>query len=326
MQRSIGVTLSAVLVFFGCAMALLCSVLIAFASQISPSEVLSTPIVRAVLIAEIVIDLAFVGWGISSGIGLLQRKPWARISMIVFSAIMICFCVIPMSIFLFVPLPQAQGMPLDFGAIVRVFVELFYGFFVALGVFWIYFFNKKSVKAQFAPIVSPKQTTGAEQATLGAEPQPSKPVPIMVLGALFLVVACFMPFALMLHTPLFFFGSLIHGTADVVFLVTVMVLNLAVAIGLLRLNLWGWRLALVLSIFNVLNTAFLVFTPGAIDRLNETMATQYAAMGMPGVAAQYPFAAILRLSFGFGLAVAALFLWILIAYRKAFRSATPAAI
>ncbi|HEY6464533.1 MAG TPA: hypothetical protein VIY69_00995 [Candidatus Acidoferrales bacterium] len=326
MQRSVGVTLSAVLVFFGCAMALLCAVLIAFASQISPSQVLSTPLVRAVLIVEIVIALAFVGWGIASGIGLLQLKQWARMSMIVFSGIMICFCLIPMAIFLFVPLPQVEGMPANFGVMVRILVVLFYCFFVALGAFWIYFFNRKSVKAQFAPATTPDATIVTDQATPGAKAHRSKPVLIIVLGALFLLGACFMPFALKMHTPLFFFGSFVHGAADVIFISAVTVFSVAAGIGLLRLNLWGWRLALFLSIFNVLNTAFLVFTPSAIGRLNDSMVGQYAAMGMPDVAAQYPFATIMRLSFGFSLAVAVAFLWILIAYRKAFESTTSAAI
>lgn len=327
-QRSIGVTLTAVVVFFGCAIALLVAFGLTFASQVSPSQVLSTPLVRAVLIVEIVIDLAFVGWGIASGIGLLQLRGWARVSMIVYSGIMICFCAIPMAVFLFVPIPRAEGVSGNVGQIVRIFIELFYGFFVGLGAFWIYFFNKKSVKAQFGPAATGNVPIVVEQATFGVGPARKQvaPIPINILAVLLILGACFMPFALKMHTPLFFLGSFVHGAADVVFILAVMIVNLAAGIGLLRLNLWSWRLALFLSIFNVLNTAFLVFTPGAIDRMNGAMAAQYAAMGMPDVAAQYPFAAIMRLSFGFGLAVAVAFLWILIAYRKAFESAPTTAI
>lgn len=319
MQRSVGVTLSAVLVFCGCAMALLFAVLLAFVSQISPFQVPSTPIVRGVLILEIVIALAFAGWGIASGIGLLQLRQWARTSMIVFSGIMICFCAIPMAIFLFVPVPRPEGMPVNFVVMVRVFVELFYGFFVALGVFWIYFFNRKTVKTQFSQAVAPEGAIVAGPAIGAAEPTSNKPVLIMLLGVFFLLGSCFLPFALKMRTPLFFFGSFVHGTTDAVFISVLLVLNVAAGIGLLRMNLWGWRLALFLSAFNVLNTGFLVFTPGALLRLNSAMAEQFAATGMPGVAAEYPFTAIMRVSLGFGLLVAVAFLWILIAYRKAFQ-------
>lgn len=326
MQRSIGVTLSAVVVFIGCGVAVLAAVGLAFFSNVTPSQVLTMPLMRAVLIIEILVDLAFVAWGISSGIGLLQLRPWARISMIVYSGLMISFCVIPMAIFLFVPIPRVEGVTANFGMMVRGFLELFYGFFVALGAFWIYFFNKRSTKVQFAPTTASKRAIGEQAAAPGAEPQPKKPAPIVVLGVLFLLSACFLPIALKMHTPLFFFGSFVHGSTDTVFILALLVLNLAAGIGLLRLQLWGWRLALFLSAFNVLNTAFLVLMPGAVDRMNQAMIGQYASMGMPDVAVQYPFASIARASLLVGVAIAAAFLWILMAYRRAFERAAPPAI
>ena len=310
MQRSIGVTLTAVLVFLGCAVALLLAAFAVITSQMSPSPILSTPIMRAMLLLELVFVLAFMAWGIASAIGLLQLRGWARMSMIVFSGIMICFCAIPMLLFAFIPLPQPQGVSANFDLMIRVFMELFYGFFVGLGIFWIYFFNRKNVKAQFAP-GAPSQTAIALE--------PCKPVPIIVLGVLFLLSACFMAFPIGMHTPLYFFGSFPGGPAKLVLILVLLAANSIAGIGLLRLKLWGWWLAQIVSIFAVLNTACLFVVPGAMDRLNAAIAQREAAMGVPEMPPQFiSLRAAMLISLGFGFAVYIAYLWILIAYRKAF--------
>lgn len=104
MKRSTGVTLSAVLVFFGSAMALLVGFFLVAALKFAPHGSIPTPFLRGALIFDGALDLAFVAWGIASGVGLIRLRQWARMSMLVFSGMMIVFSLIPMLIIPFVPL------------------------------------------------------------------------------------------------------------------------------------------------------------------------------------------------------------------------------
>lgn len=338
MKRSIGVTLSAVVVFIGCAMTLLGGVLMVVGIEFAQDQALANPLMRGVLIFEVLLDLGFVSWGLASGIGLLKLRGWARMSMIVFSGIMIAFCVIPMIIFPFIPIPQPDDTTANLGLIIRGGMEVFYGSFVALGAFWIYFFNKKSVKEQFR--------SGAEAATATIAPQihvasafasPSvsaargqrKPVLITIIGVLLIASCASMPFALIMHAPALFFGFELHGVGAAIALATFCAFGLAAGIGLVRFRLWGWITALLFYVVGIANTASFLLIPGALDRFNSAIEQQYAAWAIPQSALPYSLttmiSATMHISLVVGLVLGAAVLWALIAYRRAFQGETSSA-
>lgn len=324
MQRSIGVTLSAVVVLIGCAMCLLFAVLLAFSTQMAPAAS-ALPILRGALAFDIVLDLAFVCWGVTSAIGLLQLQQWARISMLVFSGIMIVFCLIPMAIFLFIPIPQPAAAPANLMFFIRVFLELFYGFFVALGAFWIYFFNRRSVKEQFKGRgVVETGISGAHTIETGLK----KPIPIVVLAVLLIVAGCSLVAMLFLRTPILLFSYPLQGSAGKIVLLLLAAASIGTGVGLFRLRRWGWVVALMLQAFNILNAACFFLVPGGAERLNTALAQQYGAMRIPAPPQLYPMGSMLRVSVGLGIVFAIALIWILVAYRKAFRPvpATAAAI
>jgi hypothetical protein len=315
------------IVIFGCAIFLLAAVLLAFTTQMAPAGSLAAPFLHTALIFDIILDLAFVGWGVASGIGLLQLQQWARISMLVFSGIMIFFCLIPMAIFPFVPIPQPAAAPANLMFLIRFFLELFYGFFVALGAFWIYFFNRRNVKAQFSGAPSPPEggITPAGAVTF-TDARPKRPVPIIVLGVLMLLGGgCFMPFAVFLHTPVLLFGVLMHNTAGDIVLLVLAVLNVVAGIGLLRFRPWGWSLALFAQIFNIVNIACFIVVPRAAELLNTAMAQQYASMGITNLPPGFSPGLVMRITYGAGLLLGIAFVGILMAYRKAFLPSNPTA-
>jgi hypothetical protein len=299
MQRSIGVMLSAVVVFIGCAVFILAAVLIAFTTQTAPAAS-AIPFMKGALIFQIVLDLLFVGWGISSGIGLLKLQPWARISMIVFSGMMAFFCLLPMVIFL------------------RVVVELFFAAFLALAIFWIYFFNRKNVKAQF-------QSGAAQAAQAGVLPatEPKRPVPILVLGVVLIVAAASLPFALMIQTPVLLFGFVLSGSSAKAGLAALAALSLAAGVGLVKMRTWGWALALFAQAVNIVNVLCFLLIPGAAEHLQAAMSQLYGTMGID-LPAEFASATVMRLTYGFGFLLAMAIVWILLAYRKAFdENSTP---
>ncbi len=327
MQRSVGVTLSAVLVFCGCAAALLAGVLMVLSFQLVQDQTLANPLVRVVLVVEVLVDIGFVAWGVASGIGLLKLQRWARMSMLVFSGIMIAFCAIPMVVIPFIPIPQPEDAPANLGLIIHGGIEVFYGAFVALGIFWIYFFNRRSVKAQFATAATGEMAAGAPAIpSVPAESPSKRPVLMTVIAVLFLVGGCFVPMVLFTHTPLLFFGLAPQGAARIVALIAMGACGIAAGIGLLRLRFWGWAVAVIFQVFNLLNSAYVILAPSAINRFTAAMAAQYAAIGMAQFPGTFPIATIMRISMGFGLVLGVAILWALVAYRKAFRPGTAAAI
>ena len=331
MQRSIGVTLSAVLVFIGCAFTLLFLGVGALVLALPRQPNVNLPIMHAVLIFEVLFGVGFSGWGIASGVGLLNLREWARISIIVFSALMLFFSLVPLLIFAFLPIPQPPGTPPNFILFMRVGVGLFYGSFAALGGFWLYFFNRRNVKEQFkrAALPSPDFVTRSMPAIIQAstDATPHRPVLIVFVAILFLFGSCIFPFIYLLHSPMFFLGVALQGRAAGVCLAVFAVLSLVAGIGLIRLRPWGWGVAIAYQVLGLVNMACLVFIPGVSDRMFEAVMQYESSRGMPAMPMDFAFPmAIMRISLLFGIVFGIAILWVLFAYRKVFRPSVPAAI
>ena len=93
MKRSIGVTVIAVVSLAGSLLVLLIGGLmalaVAFASSAAPTEPPIPPgFMKAMLALMLVIYLAAAAWGITTSIGLLRLRNWARLSIIVFSVLL----------------------------------------------------------------------------------------------------------------------------------------------------------------------------------------------------------------------------------------------
>lgn len=101
----------------------------------------------AVVVAMIVVYVAALGgWGTATGIGLLRLRPWARISIIVFSVLVI---VGPFLIIggLLSALFDRSGPWLITVAPVTIFAA---AVSVAIAIWWIILFTRKRVALQFA--------------------------------------------------------------------------------------------------------------------------------------------------------------------------------
>src|SRR5271155_2866959 len=154
MPRSAGVTISAVVVIIGSALTLLGGAIVILGAIVLSKTGQAASIsatIADVEIIEAVMFLGFGGWGLASGIGLIGLKSWARISLLVFAGILVLVSLPAVAIMPFISLPNtnAADLPANFMSIVRVGIVLFYAAFAALGGFWLYFFNKRSVTAQF---------------------------------------------------------------------------------------------------------------------------------------------------------------------------------
>jgi hypothetical protein len=299
-------------------------VLMVVSMRMASAPQLTMPLVRGAITFDLLLDVAFVAWGFASGIGLLRLREWARISMIVFGILMAFFCLLPMIIIPFVPIPSPEGGPANLGLMIHVGIEVFYGFFVALGIFWIVFFSRRSVREQFKPVAAadgagplPESAAGTPS-ILPAPAASKKPVLIVILGILYIVGACSLPFAFILHSPIFFFGHLFNGLSGDVVLITIATLCLATGVGLLRLQPWSWGMAVFLQALSVINSISLLAIPGAMERFIRTLLERELEIGVPSA---LPSAPLLGMKIGFivGFAFSVAILWVLFAYKNAFQ-------
>ena len=229
MARSGGITFSAAIVFIGSAFTILFGALAVLGLVISSNANRATDVPRFLgyfAIAEMIIFWGFGGWGIASGVGLIKTRQWARISMLVFAAILLLISlpVAVLSAFVRFPAASNPNLPANFVGMIRTGLVMFYGLLAALGGFWLYFFNKRSVKAQFLGELS----AGTMRADLNGAKR-SRPLSITVIAWFLLIGSGMIPLLLPLWRA-FSPGQLMP-------------------LCMLGIFFFGWNAFLVLSIF-----------------------------------------------------------------------------
>jgi hypothetical protein len=330
MRRSIGVLLSVILVFFGCGMALLFGALMAFGFAMVPAGQASASAARVLLVLDCVFTVVFAGWGIATALGLLGLRSWARISMLVFSGLLAVFSFFPMVIMPFVPVPQSPTLPPNFGLLFHVGFVIFYGCFFALGLFWLVYFNQRSVKAQFEPAATvpaaPPAAFGFGVPVQKVSAGPKRPVLITVWSWFLIVSFLFAPFVFVLHTPAFLFGRTLVGRPGELWTLCLGAAGLAAGIGMLKLRWWAWALSLCIQLLALLNTISMMVIPGSMARLLAAARLQQRSMGLPEASTALP-PLLLEAGVGFGMVFAIAIVVMLVVYRGAFSGeiTTPSA-
>src|SRR5277367_3607443 len=115
MRRPAGVTIAAVAVFIGSGLTLLSGAIMIFAFFVLPATESAPAFTRAAGVIMAIFMLGLAAWGIATGINLLQLREWARISMIVFSALLLVTAVPGLLMMLVMPFPMPQGSAVPAG-------------------------------------------------------------------------------------------------------------------------------------------------------------------------------------------------------------------
>jgi hypothetical protein len=324
MKRSAGITISAVLVFIGSGLSLIFGLLMIFAFAVMPSD--ATPaFTRGAGLILSVFMLGLAGWGIATGVNLLHLREWARISMIVFSGLLLVMAVPGLLMMIIMPLPTPPVPAVPNGAAipplehwmtaVRIGMAVFYALLALLGGWWVYFFNSRPSKEQFrssgapAPawmpaVLAPTELPGA----------PKRPVSITIIAYLALVGACMFPILNILHMPLTFLGFFFTGGKAALIVIGYMSVQLLMAYGLLKLEPWGRSLAIYYFNFAIFNSIISVILPGAQARYEEATAAMQTSMGLPPTPFQFP----IWFSLVFSLPLIAIQLWFVVTRKQAF--------
>ena len=314
MERSGGVTVSAVIAMIGSVVSILFGVgvvLIGIAMSRTPDSPLAGgqafPL-TTVLALEGIVLLGFGVWGIASAVGLLRLRNWARISVIVYAAMLSVICVfsmLPLLLWQFVtplPLPAQEGVPPGMMTAALVITIAFALALAALSVWWLVYFNRAKIKAQFvdgAKVIVP----------------PRRPVTITVIAWLMMVGSLFLLVTLFGRYPAFVFGFLLEGWGGAAFYVIYGIGGLAVGIGLLRFKPLSHTLAVCYYGFGVLNAAATLLVPGSFARMQSF--TQNLIQGnsaLPTALVEQYFKILMVWALLFTSAI----LWILLSRRQAF--------
>ncbi|MGA7918929.1 MAG: hypothetical protein WCA38_04605 [Candidatus Acidiferrales bacterium] len=322
MKRSAAITVSAVIVFVGCGFTLLSSFVMTLGFALMPAQNVGLRVSKYAGFFLAIFTLALAIWGIATGVNLLKLREWARISIIVFSALLLLIALPGLLFVLFLPLSIPSNAPNpDVSraamAAMRPLMAVFYGTVAMLAGWWLYFFNTRAVKDQFRrPARDVAGTPVPARTPQGAaDDSPKRPVSITIIAYVALLGAFTYPVLVLLHLPMMFLGFYFTGWQESLIILGFMTVQLLMAYGLLRLEHWGRSLAIYFFNFAIFNSVISVILPGAQMRYDEAVAATQNAMGIAPSPMKFP------IWYGLigGLPIIAIQLYFLITRRKAFQ-------
>ena len=274
MQRSIGVTLTAIVTILGSIVLLLMVLMLTVTLLLRPNAAGMTSLVRVSMFIGGSLLFALSAWGIATAAGLLRLCGWARWSMLTFSVMLTFVGVTAAMGTLFGSVTPAPGVSRTFMRGFQLGAACFYALLALLGVFWLHYFNTPGVKAQFAGSAS-------------AQPPGGRPISITLIAALMLVGSALCGLLAFLPLPAALFGWLLSGWASHLFYAGFGLVELWLGWGLLRLRPLSRVLAIAFFVFGAVNSLLLALLPGAAGRVAASMAVISPALHY-GSVSQFP--------------------------------------
>ena len=278
-------------------------------------------------LAMLFIFMACAVFGIVTGAGLLRLKNWARISVLIWSGITVCFAGFALLLSLIIPIPPPRNAP-DFTIyFVRATLFLIYGLPCGIGIWWLILFTRKPVVAQFVATtpgaLAPPSVLASYPPLPAAPARPRLPVPLAVLAAILVISSPLsILFLVASHFPAICLGVVIRGRGATVFYGFFCLLTLISGIGLFKLQRWSYPLALGMQMFGLVNGVISFFSPQLTVLQREILSGSTYASIPPE---QYAYwSGHLRGMSLFGLLFPAALVFLLVYYRSRFLEACTA--
>jgi hypothetical protein len=261
-------------------------------------------------------------WGITTGVGILRLRAWARMSMLVLSAVVAVFSVFGALGAIAAPLMMNESSQAPPGAMVIGLVVGLIVVMVPLGfaIWWLILFARRSVRAQFAPGAAAASAlahpafataalypTGSERLSPRMQLSYRRPVSITVIAVWLIAVSAFFPLMLLYPSKwrmTAMFGVILTGKPFLLVSAIFAAANLALGVGLLRLKQWARIGAIAYLVVMLVNSVLSVRVMGKL------MDLMHKQMGIPAPPVPAGFLRIITfvgLAFGVGLNLAALY-------------------
>ncbi len=248
-------------------------------------------------------------WQLATAAGLWRLKPWGRISLLIFSGFLVTLQGMGLLMLPFIPFDGvASAGRSDFLFYVRAFLFVFYAVPLAIGIWWLIYFNRARAKALFSP---------------GGVVPPASPLPvsITVIGWFLVTSAITFPLVLYWQWPAMLMGMLLTGWSAALVHVFWCALSLYAGVGLLRCKMSGYNATLALFAAGPINALVFWLTPGSTERMAQFMRT--ARFPRMNLAAE-PVLPSPELSLAVGLLSVAIPVYFLLTRRKKFMAAAEA--
>jgi hypothetical protein len=274
-----GITASAIIAILGSVVAILFGGLMALSGLAGRgSAAAGPPDPRLPSIAVIAImaglEFGFGAWGIASAVGLLLLKKWARLCFVIFGGLLafFSFCAASGSLLAAFALPSTlpPNVPPGLFTAVSLVFTVISVIGLAIAIWWLVYFNRSSVRAQFA--------AGADAA------QPRQfPLAVSIIAWLLVAGGVINAVQMLFSYPLLIFGIVLRGWAAGVALALFAAVSLSAGIGLLKKRSEAHSLAVGYFAFGILNVISYVVLPGSFARMQDVIreAQPSQASGFP---------------------------------------------
>lgn len=346
LPRSDAVTIAAIVLFIGSGFLLLLAVMMPFI-PLTPTEPAPPFPLRAMLIGIAFVYVLIAAWGIVTGVGVLKRRPWGRILMIVTAALGAALSVFGSLGVIIGPLTTQTSPEMSASAVRVAVITGIVILLIPLGisVWWLVLFTRPRVALEFAssgvppaPASVPLPAIAAQSelvhAQLASFSVPEIPLSIRIVAVLEILFAALRFFSPLyseltnLKVPVLVFGFLVHGWGINAFYVIFAVAPIVFCVAILRRRYWGLGALGVFLVAEIVNIALMIVSP-ARTRLNSELQSQMQTfmgrMNIPASSAPpFPFAHVnlfQDVSFGISILFYVVLLYFVFTRRKAFRAA-----
>ncbi len=326
MRRPVGLILSAITLSLAALFLLLLTALMAFAgifSRNQPSIAFTPHLLMGLMLALSVFYAALAVWAILTVIGILRLRPWARYSILIIGGGLVVIGVFAVFGILvsrsMLPTQQPAADP-HLTSIIFLFTAVINLLIAAVGIWWLVYFNLRSVRELFANSLSLQPIAAGESGRFS-----QTPTAIKIIGALLLFSSiCCLP-CIFLPFPAFLLGFIIPPAMGRLVYLCFAILLALIGYGLLRLKesarLMAMALILLGFIIIVLSTTpwyqarFLLYM-AQVMAYTPTMPGQPHATFVPGRMFYF-------FVFLWGAAIYGIVLWLLHRHRAAFKTSAP---
>jgi len=286
MNRSIGVTIRAVIAFAGSALTLTYGAV--FLRQLEVAALSHTQLFfkKDSMVFSVILSFIASAWGFTTAFGLLNFREWARTSTLVFSWLCIFLCLPLMLLYPVAPMERIEGTPEHFNLWVRLYATSFYAVFVIVGAWSLYFLNKDSTKEHF---IGRSENVGTHSAPVIAGTL-NRPLSVSIVSW-YLLITAFM-FITMYQPPV---DGISRWELQLIEVAYALVHATAV-VGLLEQKPWGRRLAICYFYFLILGTLAVAFSQARQPSLGWLMFTAPVSLELRWLPVQYSVVVLLLLA------------------------------
>jgi len=329
MKRPVGLILAAIVLGLSAVVLLLLAALMViagFAMHAHPTTPAQPAFFLYVMYGAGVMYLALAAWAIITTVGLIMLRLWARYSILVIGGCLAGLggiSLVGTVVFYFAGFP---GAPFPGGDphmlhIILATVGIFYTSLLAIGVWWLIYFNLRFTKEFFRQRDRYDLTTGL----LLPQAPSRRPVAITILGVLLLLGVPFLAILAFLPIPAFLCGLMLQSPAAHILYGGLALCTALIGIGLLRLHPAARIATMAYLLFGCINVP-LSLLPSSQEHLRAYMQQFMALIPTPPNAPPNAFHYSLfqmALYSSFGLIMNIVLIWLLHHYRTAFNPPPP---